>query len=126
MMVRGRIPRVCHWVPGGAEHAAPIGPEAEHAAIVLPPHIRDLCNLGYATGCPHLPASRDWDAVRFSIASASAEQITLCYVCELGHAPVEAGTLPMICAARPGDMLPRTRACTDWQPAIFMPTGRDG
>ena len=61
--------------------------------VVQPPHIRDLCNLGYAVGCPHLPASRDWDAVRFSVASSSAEQITLCYVCELGHVPVESGTL---------------------------------
>jgi hypothetical protein len=61
--------------------------------VVQPPHIRDLCNLGYATGCPHLPSSRDWDAVRFSVAGSSPEQITLCYVCELGHAPVEYGTL---------------------------------
>lgn len=60
---------------------------------VQPPHIRDLCNLGYASGCPHLPASRDWDAVRFSVAGSSTEQITLSYVCELGHAPVEYGTL---------------------------------
>ena len=69
------------------------GQDAERALVVQPPHIRDLCNLGYATGCPNLPASRDWDAVRFSVAGSSPEQITLCYVCELGHAPVESGTL---------------------------------
>lgn len=69
------------------------GVNAELGMVVQPPHIRDLCNLGYAVGCPHLPASRDWDAVRFSVASSSAEQITLCYVCELGHVPVESGTL---------------------------------
>ncbi len=56
-------------------------------------HLRDFCNLGYAAGCPHLPRERDWDAVRFSIASASPEQMTLWYVCELRHAPVEHGKL---------------------------------
>ena len=56
-------------------------------------HIRDFCNLGYATQCPHLPRERDWDAVRFSVTSSSPEQITLCYACELGHAPREHGSL---------------------------------
>jgi len=55
--------------------------------------IRELCNLGYASACPHLPARRDWDAVRFSVAGASSEQITLRYVCELDHAPVIHGKL---------------------------------
>ncbi len=56
-------------------------------------HIREFCNLGYAARCPHLPLRRDWDAVRFSVARASDEQIILSYVCELGHAPVTHGTL---------------------------------
>lgn len=56
-------------------------------------HVRDFCNLGYASACPHLPRSRDWDAVRFSIARAGSEQITLTYACEYGHAPVNHGTL---------------------------------
>lgn len=56
-------------------------------------HVREFCNLGYAVLCPHLPQNRDWDAVRFSVASASEEQITLHYACELGHAPKEHGTL---------------------------------
>jgi hypothetical protein len=56
-------------------------------------HIRDFCNLGYAAACSHLPRERDWDAVRFSVAGASAEKITLRYACELNHAPVEHGTL---------------------------------
>jgi len=64
-----------------------------HEAAVDEAHIRKFCNLGYATGCPHLPPKRDWDAVRFSVAGSSAEEITLCYACELGHAPVEHGTL---------------------------------
>ena len=68
--------------------------EQEAAAeVVDAAHVRDFCNLGYATACPHLPSSRDWDAIRFSVAGLSPEQITLCYVCELGHAPVEHGTL---------------------------------
>ncbi len=54
-------------------------------------HLRDFCNLGYATACPHLPADCDWDAVRFSVASANHEQITLCFVCELRHAPIAHG-----------------------------------
>jgi hypothetical protein len=55
--------------------------------------IRDCCNLGYATACPHLPVSRDWDAIRFTVASSAPNQITLCYVCELAHAPKAHGTL---------------------------------
>jgi hypothetical protein len=56
-------------------------------------HIREFCNLGYATACPHLPLQPDWDAVRFSIANVRPEQITICFVCELSHAPVEDGKL---------------------------------
>jgi hypothetical protein len=58
-------------------------------------HIREFCNLGYATACPHLPASRDWDAVRFSVANtnAKASQFTLWYTCERAHAPIEHGKL---------------------------------
>src|SRR6266852_303342 len=56
-------------------------------------HIREFCNLGYATACPHLPPRRDWDAVRFSVARTSPEQVTICFVCELAHAPIEQGRL---------------------------------
>jgi hypothetical protein len=56
-------------------------------------HLRDFCNLGYATSCPHLPQHRDWDAVRFSVAHASGHQLTLGFVCELGHAPMAHGKL---------------------------------
>jgi len=55
--------------------------------------IHNLCNLGNAGACPHLPRERDWDAIRFSVARTSAEQITLWYVCELAHAPIEHGKL---------------------------------
>ena len=56
-------------------------------------HLREFCNLGYATACPHLPLDRDWDAIRFSTASAGSEQVTISFVCELNHAPMEHGKL---------------------------------
>ncbi len=56
-------------------------------------HVREFCNLGYAAACPHLPAARDWDAIRFCVASAGAERITLRYTCEFNHGPVAHGTL---------------------------------
>jgi len=56
-------------------------------------YIREFCNLGYATSCPHLPRNRDWDAIRFSVAHVSREQVTICFVCELDHAPIEHGKL---------------------------------
>jgi len=56
-------------------------------------HIHDFCNLGYASACPHLPPRRDWDAVRFSVARAGQDQVTIGFVCELAHAPIEYGRL---------------------------------
>ena len=56
-------------------------------------NVREFCNLGYAIGCQHLPQNRDWDAVRFSVARTSREQVTICFVCELAHAPIEQGEL---------------------------------
>jgi len=56
-------------------------------------HIREFCNLGYANACPHLPRLRDWDAIRFSVDQVSRDQITICFVCELAHAPIEHGKL---------------------------------
>ena len=58
-----------------------------------PAALREFCNLGNATACPHLPRERDWDAIRFSIALTSGQQITLWYACESSHAPVEYGKL---------------------------------
>lgn len=56
-------------------------------------HVREFCNLGYASACPQLPARRDWDAVRFSVANVGREQITICFICERNHAPIEHGKL---------------------------------
>jgi hypothetical protein len=56
-------------------------------------HAREFCNLGYATRCPHLPAATDWDAIRFSVARVSREQVTISFACELRHAPIDHGKL---------------------------------
>jgi hypothetical protein len=55
--------------------------------------LRELCNLGYASGCPRLPAERTSDAVRFSIARDRGAQLLLWFVCESGHCPAAYGTL---------------------------------
>jgi|HubBroStandDraft_4_1064222.scaffolds.fasta_scaffold495725_2 hypothetical protein len=55
--------------------------------------VREFCNLGYATGCPHLPTERDCDAIRFSVVKISPGQVAICFVSELAHAPIEQGTL---------------------------------
>jgi hypothetical protein len=96
---------------GSTTSTAEVVPTAVDAA-----YLRDFCNLGYAAGCPHLPGQRDWDAVRFSVASSGPEHITLTYICERAHAPVEHGTLTFDLQAevwrdRPGD--PRVRRLAD-------------
>ncbi len=80
-----RLPLGAGWTG----HCCALGGELAPSDL----HLREFCNLGYATGCPHLPLERDWDAIRFSIARVSDEQITICFECELGHAPVEHGEL---------------------------------
>ena len=55
--------------------------------------IRESCSLGYAIGCPHLPAQRTCDAVRFAVARDGEDRILLSYVCETGHRPAEHGML---------------------------------
>jgi hypothetical protein len=64
-----------------------------HEIAATDAHLREFCNLGYAVGCPHLPVKRDWDAIRFAVANASADHVTLLYTCELAHAPIEHGQL---------------------------------
>jgi len=80
-----RLPLGAGWT--GACCAS--GPEITPADSEL----REFCNLGHAVACPHLPREREWDAVRFSVASSGRDQVTFWYVCELGHAPVEHGKL---------------------------------
>lgn len=63
------------------------------AVSPLDSEILEFCNLGYASACPRLPRERDWDAIRFSVAGANNDEITIVYVCERSHAPVEHGKL---------------------------------
>jgi hypothetical protein len=62
--------------------------------------IRNDCNLGYARRCPHLPAQRHADAIRFSVGCENEAQIVLLCVSELNHAPREHGTREYDLAAR--------------------------
>lgn len=76
-------------------------PDADNGATVAveTSYVRDFCNLGYAVACPNLPPARDWEAIRFSVAGSSAEQITFFYVCEKDHAPIAHGTMTYDLAA---------------------------
>jgi hypothetical protein len=55
--------------------------------------LKDLCNLGYASACGHLPAHRLADAVRFAVACDSADTLTLQWSSERDHLPVAHGQL---------------------------------
>lgn len=55
--------------------------------------LKDFCNLGYARQCSWLPQERVADAVRFAVARDFGSSITLHYVLERDHAPVEHGKL---------------------------------
>jgi len=55
--------------------------------------LRELCNLGYATGCLRLPRERSFDAVRFSVASDDSDRVTICFALESAHRPAGHGCL---------------------------------
>src|SRR5579862_1117636 len=63
--------------------------------------IREFCNLGYASSCSRLPEDRSADAIRFAVTRAGGDQLTICFVQELGHRPAGNGTLEynLICGA---------------------------
>ena len=86
-----RLPLGAGWT--GSCCASDPNPDASATVLVDPNYVRDFCNLGYALACPRLPAARDWDAIRFSVAGSSAEQITFLFVCEKDHAPIAHGTM---------------------------------
>jgi len=74
---------------GGTCHALP-------SAIIEPPESRqrELCNYGYARGrCDCFPGGTAADAVRFSVTDETPARLSLVYVVEKDHAPVEHGTL---------------------------------
>jgi hypothetical protein len=72
---------VCH-----AHASAPFEPREEIQ--------RDLCNCGYARRrCSHFPDNGAADAVRFSVTGDQDGRITLVYILEKDHAPMEHGLM---------------------------------
>ena len=63
-----------------------------------PEELANLCNLGYARPCAHLPQERAWDAVRFAVARDKENLVTVLYVCERDYRPAHHGTLDYDCA----------------------------
>ncbi|MGZ4831893.1 MAG: hypothetical protein ACXVZQ_03140 [Terriglobales bacterium] len=61
--------------------------------------MKDSCNLGYARNCARLPASRAFDAVRFSVARDRDHKLSVQFVCEIGYAPAAHGMLQFDAAA---------------------------
>ena len=61
--------------------------------------LRQFCNLGYAAQCRRLPAERQFDAARFSVARDRDQRIEICYVLEAGHRPGAHGVLAYDAAA---------------------------
>lgn len=74
---------------GGSCHALVSGPIEPPEAIQ-----RDLCNCGYARQrCSHFPVNGAADAVRFSVTGHQDGRVTLVYILEKDHAPMEHGPL---------------------------------
>ena len=74
---------------GGSCHAVP-------ADIIEPPEARqrELCNCGYPRGrCDRFPGDSLADAVRFSVTDDTPGTVSMVYVIETNHAPIEYGTL---------------------------------
>jgi hypothetical protein len=74
---------------GGTCHARP-------TEVLEPPepHQRELCNCGYAQGrCDRFPGGDSPDAVRLSVTEDTPARLSLVYVIEKDHVPVEHGTL---------------------------------
>jgi hypothetical protein len=56
--------------------------------------LRAWCNFGYARGeCSRFPPSATADAIRFSIACADSDAITVRFCLERDHRPVQHGSL---------------------------------
>jgi hypothetical protein len=74
---------------GGSCHAlasAPFEPPEETQRV--------LCNCGYARRrCPHFPDNGPADAVRFSVIGHQDGRVTLVYILEKDHAPMEHGLM---------------------------------
>lgn len=88
---------------GWRGHCTAPGHEGEQPAQHT---LEAFCNLGYAGSCRWAPLIRNWDAVRFAVASppdaaqrirgmgdGPATILRLHFVCERNHRPVENGSL---------------------------------
>ena len=56
-------------------------------------HIKESCNLGYASRCEWRPPDYAWDSVRFSVKQECENRISILYACEKAHRPLSHGTL---------------------------------
>ena len=82
--------RQVEWSSGRAPLGAMFEGECERHGVCE----TKLCNFGYARGlCADFPAASAVDAVRFSVASNSEGVVTLIWIREKDHAPVEHGAL---------------------------------
>ena len=81
--------------------------------------LKDFCNLGYASQCARMPAERRADCVRFAVGKDEDGRITLHYVYEREHAPVEHGRLEYDCTARRW-MAPLHDACAQQQAECYL------
>lgn len=81
---------------GGSCHA-PAGAPLEPPEAVQ----RELCNCGYARQrCSHFPDNGAADAVRFSVTDDQDGRVTLLYILEKDHAPMEHGLFDDAAGAR--------------------------
>jgi hypothetical protein len=77
---------------GWTGHCTAVG----HESACLTDVELESCNLGYAAKCHRLPQDRPWDSVRFGLIAPNqspGRTISLRYVCERDHRPVEHGSL---------------------------------
>lgn len=64
-----------------------------HELHVLTNEDLESCNLGYAQSCPRLPQVRSCDSVRFAISRHSQQAISVQFVREAEHLPIDSGLL---------------------------------
>lgn len=91
----GRWPLGGRWAGGCAapKAAAEPGGAAEAEEAEAPRERLDSCNLGYALGCPRLPAGRAADRVAFALGRREDGRAAIQFAFEREHAPVACGHL---------------------------------
>jgi hypothetical protein len=67
--------------------------DPDRPSIPEPDALIRLCNLGYPEGCPHFPRNGAADAVRFGVSHDQNGIVSIHYVIEKSHEPVEHGPL---------------------------------